>query len=292
MLRFVNATLNGVSQGMIFAAVALALVLIFRATRVINFAAAAMAMFTTFIAAKVISGTGHYWIGFVVALALGLLIGALIERLLIRPVNKGPEINAVIVTLGLFIFLEALAPILFGNSFKSFPAAFSVKGIKFGATTVQLSQFDFFIIGSVLLVTVALFVLFQLTPVGLRMRASAFSPEVARLLGVKVGSMLTLGWALAALGGSLAGMLVAPTSLLFPQFMDAALVFGFVAAIIGGLESPLGAVIGGLLMGLWQSYISSYVGSSVVTLAALVILIAVLMIRPNGIFSTTSARRV
>ncbi|GAC1325916.1 MAG: branched-chain amino acid ABC transporter permease [Mycobacteriales bacterium] len=292
MLRFVNATLNGVSQGMIFAAVALALVLIFRATRVINFAAAAMAMFTTFIAAKVISGIGHYWIGFVVALLIGLVLGALIERLLIRPVNKGPEINAVIVTLGLFIFLEALAPILFGNSFKSFPPAFSVKGIKFGSTTVQFSQFDFFIIGSVLLVTVALFVLFQLTPVGLRMRASAFSPEVARLLGVKVGSMLTLGWALAALGGSLAGMLVAPTSLLFPQFMDAALVFGFVAAIIGGLESPLGAVIGGLLMGLWQSYISSYVGSSVVTLAALVILIAVLMIRPNGIFSTTSARRV
>ncbi|MGH3321560.1 MAG: branched-chain amino acid ABC transporter permease, partial [Streptosporangiaceae bacterium] len=220
MRELVAFTLSGISFGMIYAAVALSLVLIWRATRVLNFAQGGMAMLTTFIALTAIQRTGSYWEGFVIALAVGLVLGAVVERVIIRPVEGGPHLNAVIVTLGLLVFLEGLAGIIYGGQFRSFPAAFSIGGLHVGTGQIALSRFDLFVIGSVLVVAVLLAVLFRFTPVGLRMRAAAFNAEVARLLGVRVGRVLTLGWALAGLIGSLAGLLVSPATLLHPNSMD------------------------------------------------------------------------
>jgi branched-chain amino acid transport system permease protein len=292
MTRFIDLTLNGISTGAVYAAVALALVMIWRATRIVNFAQGAMLMITTFIASGVINSSGSYWLGFAVALISGLVLGAVVERVLIRRVEGGPPLNAVIVALGLLILLEALAGMIWGNTPRSFPPAFSIRGYDIGGTRVLFSPNDTFTVLVVIGVAVALAALFRGTAIGLKMRAAAFRPEVARMLGVRVGRMLTLGWALAALVGSLAGVLVAPSVFVGPNQFDPILIFGFTAAVLGGLDSPVGAAIGGIVLGLVLSYVSGYEGSSLVTLAALVVLIAVLMIRPQGLFSSTRERRV
>lgn len=291
MTQFLAFTFNGLSVGMIYAAVALALVLIWRATRVVNFAQGAMAMFTTFVASSAINATGSYWLGFVIALLTGLALGAVIERGIMRPFETGPPLNAVIVSIGLFIVLEAAAGAIWGGAFQSFPAGFSLQAEKAGSLST-LSPFDLFTIGSVVAVAIGLWLLFQRTSVGLRMRASAFSPEVARLLGVRVGRMLTLGWALAAVVGSLAGLLVSPLVLLHPANMDGVLVYGFTAAVLGGLDSPVGAVVGGLTLGVVLDWVGGYLGADLVSLGALAVLVVVLMVRPSGLFTRTVERRV
>lgn len=292
MTKFIDLTLSGISTGAIYAAVALALVLIWRSTRIVNFAQGAMLMFTTFIASGVIDGGGSYVLAFAVALACGFLLGAVVERLLVRPVENAPPLNAVILTLGLYTLLVAIAGMIWGNTPRSFPAAFSLRGYRVGGTNLLFTPNDTFTVLVVIFVAVLLALLFRRTTLGLRMRASAFAPEVARLLGVRVGRMLTLGWALAAVTGALAGVLVAPSVFLGPNNFDPILISGFVAAVLGGLDSPPGAVIGGLVLGLALSYVSGYEGSALVPLAALVILMVVLMVRPTGLFAATRERRV
>ncbi|KRE38646.1 branched-chain amino acid ABC transporter permease [Janibacter sp. Soil728] len=277
---------------MIYAAFALALVLIWQSTRIVNFAQAPMAMITTFIALKVIESGASYWIGFTVALVAGLVLGALVERLVIRYVDHDNHINPVILTLGLFIVLHALAAIVFGSSFRSFPAAFDLTGIKVGGETLALTPFSIFTILVVVAVMAALRLLFMKTDLGLTMRATAFNREVASVLGVKVNRALTLGWALAALVGSLSGLLIAGGGLVHPAYMDGVVVYGFVAAVLGGLDSPAGAVVGGLVMGIVLALVSGYLGSGLVPLAALIVLVVVLLVRPGGLFSTTKERTV
>jgi branched-chain amino acid transport system permease protein len=290
--KFIDLTLNGISTGAINAAVALALVLIWRATRIVNFAQGAMLMITTFIASAIINSSGSYVLGVLVALGCGLVFGALVEQLLIRRIENAPPLNAVILTLGLYTLLVAVAGMIWGNTPRSFPAAFSLRGYKVGGTTLLFTPNDTFIVLIVIAVAVGLGLLFRATSLGLRMRASAFAPEVARLLGVRVGRMFTVGWALAAVAGALAGVLVAPSVFLGPNSFDAVLISGFVAAVLGGLDSPPGAVVGGLILGLALSYVSGYEGSSLVPLAALAILVVVLMVRPSGLFASAKERRV
>jgi branched-chain amino acid transport system permease protein len=290
--RFVDLTLNGISTGTVYASVALALVLIWRSTRIVNFAQGGMLMITTSIASSVIASSGSYWFGFVVALACGLALGAAVERVLMRRVASGPPLNAVIVTLGLLILLEASAGMIWGNTPRSFPPALSIRGYDVGGTRVLFSPNDTFTVLVVAGTACALALLFRRTSLGLRMRAAAFAPEVARMLGVRVGSMLTIGWALAALIGALAGMLIAPSVFVGPNQFDSILIFGFTAAVLGGLDSPGGAAVGGIVLGLSLSYVSGYEGASLVTLAALVILLLVLMVRPNGLFGGPHERRV
>ena len=297
MFRFLNLTLSGVSNGMIYAAVALALVMIWRATRIVNFAQGAMLMFTTFIAWDLAQQHGvNYWIALVVAMASGFVLGGVSERLLVRPVETGPPLNAVIVTLGLFIFLQGLAGMIWGNAVAhSYPPGYSILDYRAGGRTLLFAPNDLYIVVAVVLLVVVLYLLFNQTPVGLRMRAAAFNPEVARLLGVRVGRLLTVGWALAAAVGALAGVLAAgtQTGYVVPSGpFDALLVYGFTAAVIGGLDSPVGAVIGGLLLGIVLSLADSYVDNNVEGMYALLILIAVLMVRPNGLFARQHARRV
>ncbi len=292
MRLFVIYTVDGITNGMVYAAVALALVMIWRATRIINYAQGAMAMFTTYIALTVIRHGAPYWLGFVVALATGMVLGSITERVLVRPVESRPPLNAVILSLGVLIALEAVAPMLFGGQTQSFPVPVSNVDLIAGTTSLEISPFALFTIGAVLIAMFALFVVFQRTTLGLRMRAAAFNPEIARILGIRVGRMLTLGWGLAALLGALAGMLAAPAIFLYPSNMDEVLVFGFTGAIIGGLESPVGAVAGAVGVGLALGYVSGYVGADLAPLGGFVILIAVLMIRPQGLFSFGRQRQV
>ena len=292
MQQFLNLTLNGIILGAIFGAFALTLVLIFRATRIINFGQGAQAMFSTYLALELIQRGQSYVVAFIVALASGFIIGGIVERLIVRPVEGGPELNAVIVTLGIFVGFVALASILFGNTFESFRAPFSLDGLSVGGTEIAITPNDIYRLVAVLVAMGLLLALFQFTNLGLQLRAAAFGQEVARLLGVRVGRMLTLGWALAGLFGALAGILIAAGGLVSPNFMDGVVVFGFVAAVLGGLDSFIGAVVGGLVLGLTNTYVAGYVDSALVTLAALAILIVVLLLKPGGLFSSSVARKV
>jgi branched-chain amino acid transport system permease protein len=292
MQLFLEFTFSGIAFGMVYAAIALSLVLIWRGTRIVNFSQGGMAMFTSYIALIIINHTGNYWVGFAVALACGLVLGAVVERLVVRPVENKPPLNAVIVTIGVLVLLEGLAGIIYGGQFRSFPPAFSVSGLKVGSTNLGVSRNDVFIAAAVLFVSLLLALMFRYTTVGLRLRATAFNATVARLLGVRIGRVLTLGWALAGLIGALAGVLVTPSTFLFPNSMDQIFVFGFTAAVIGGLDSPVGAIVGGLVLGLALSYVGGYLGGDLIALGSLAALALVLMIRPSGLFSTTSVRRV
>jgi branched-chain amino acid transport system permease protein len=220
------------------------------------------------------------------------VMGAVTERVLVRPVESRPPLNAVILTLGVLIVLEAVAPMLFGGQTQSFPVPVSNVDIVVGSTDLSVSPFALFTVGAVMVAMLVLFVVFQRTTLGLRMRAAAFNPEIARILGIRVGRMLTLGWGLAALLGALAGLLAAPATLLYPNNMDEVLVLGFTGAVIGGLDNPVGAVIGALAVGLALSYVSGYIGSDLAPLGGLVILIAVLMVRPQGLFTLGRQRQV
>lgn len=292
MIQFIDLTLGGLSAGAVYAAVALALVLIWRATRIVNFAQGGMLMITTFIAYAVLAGGGSYWLALVVAIVAGLVLGAVVERVVIRWVENKAPLNAVVVTFGLLVLLQGVAGMIFGGTPKSFPPAFGIRGFSVGGRRLLFTPNDLWVVLVVLAVMIGLAAVFRFTRLGLRMRSAAFAPEVARLLGVRVGRMFTVGWALAAAVGALAGVLIAPNTFVSPNAFDATLVFGFTAAVIGGLESPPGAVVGGLSLGLVLSYVSGYLGSDVVGLGALVVLVLVLMLRPNGLFGRNAGRRV
>jgi branched-chain amino acid transport system permease protein len=292
MQEFVEFGLGGIGIGLVYAAIALSLVLIWRGTRVLNYSQGGMAMFTTYVAWVVIDHTGNYWLGFVLALASGLILGAILERTVVRPtVGKSP-LNSVIVTIGLLIFLEGLAGIIYGGQYRSFPAAYSVRGLRIGSFSLGISPNDLFTAAAVLAAALVLGLVFRYTTVGLRLRATAFNSGVARLLGIRIGRVLTLGWALAGLFGALAGVLVTPSTFLYPNSMDSIFVLGFTAAVIGGLDSPVGAVVGGVLLGVVLSYAGGYLGNDLVLVYGLVVLALVLMIRPSGLFSAATARRV
>jgi branched-chain amino acid transport system permease protein len=290
--RFVFLTVDGLSRGAVYAAFALALVLIWRAARVVNFAQGAMAVAAAYVAYSVSAATGLYWLGFVVAIVAGLLLGALVDRVVMRHVDHASPLNPVIVALGLVLLIQAVLGMVYGNEFRPADVPFSRSALTVGGIAV-LSPYDLFVFAAIGVVVSGLGWMFARTSVGLRMRAAAFAPDVSRLLGVKVGGMLTLGWALASGVGALAAMLVIPTELgLHPHAMDLVFVSAFTAAVVGGLDSPPGAVVGGLAVGLLLSYVSGYAGSDLTPLAVLVLLLAVLLVRPGGLFAPVAARRV
>ncbi|MFF5293904.1 branched-chain amino acid ABC transporter permease [Paractinoplanes globisporus] len=290
MDRFLYLTFDGLSRGAVYAAFALALVLIWRAARIVNFAQGAMAVATAYVGYSVASATGSYWLGFVVAIAGGLVLGAVVERVVMRFVDHSSPLNGVVVALGLVLIIQGVLGMIYGNDYRPAEAPFSRDAFQIGGVTL-LSRFDLFVFGAVGAVVVLLTLLFTRTSTGLRMRAAAFAPDVSRLLGVPVGGMLTLGWALAAAVGSLAGMLVIPTELgLHPNAMDLLFISAFTAAVLGGLDSPVGAVVGGLVVGLLLTYVSGYLGANVAPMAVLILLVVVLLSRPDGLFSKAKAR--
>ncbi|AEV88541.1 branched-chain amino acid ABC transporter permease [Actinoplanes sp. SE50] len=290
MDRFIYLTFDGLSRGAVYAAFALALVLIWRAARIVNFAQGAMAVAAVYVAYSVTDATGSYWLGFAAALLFGLLLGVAVEKAVMRFVDHASPLNGVVVALGLVLIVQGALGMLYGNEFRPVPTPFRRDAFEVGGVAL-LSRYDVFVFVAVGAVVAGLTILFTRTPVGLRMRAAAFAPDVSRLLGVPVGGMLTLGWALAAAAGSLAGMLVVPTELgLHPTAMDVVFVSAFTAAVVGGLDSPIGAVTGGLIVGLLLSYVSGYLGATVAPMAVLLLLVVVLLGRPGGLFSSAKAR--
>lgn len=292
MERFLFLTVDGLARGAVFAAFALALVLIWRGTRIVNFAQGAMAAATTYVGYSVTAASDSYWVGLLAAIVAGLVLGVIVERGIMRFVDSASPLNAVIVALGLVLVIHSVLGIIYGSRYRAMEVPFSRDPIEVAGTPL-LSPYDLFVFGAVLVVMVGLWVVFARTDVGLRMRAAAFAPDVSRLLGVNVARMLTLSWALAAGVGALAAMLVVPTEFgAHPHSTDLVFVYAFTAAVVGGLDSPLGAVVGGLVVGLVLSYVSGYADGDWSAIAVLVLLVGVLLLRPSGLFASQTARQV
>jgi branched-chain amino acid transport system permease protein len=290
---FMQQVVSGLAQGAIYASLALALVLIYRTTDVLNFAQGEMATFTTYVAWALMDHGLSFWPAFALTLVLAFLGGAAVERVLIRPVEHRPEIVIVIITIGLLIALNGLTGWIWGPEVKAFDSPFPLRTIEIGGVTISLQDLG---VLAVCLVTVALlWAFFRFTTLGLVMRAVASSQESSRLMGVRVGWMLALGWGLAAVLGAVAGMMAAPTLTLDPNLMLVVLIYAFAAAVLGGIDSPVGAVVGGLVLGVVINLLGTYVdvvGGELRLPAALTVLLIVLLVRPQGLFGHRVVRRV
>ena len=297
MTQFITAVLTSLSSGAIYALMALALVLVWRSTRVINFAQAGQAVLTTYIGYTVIQRTGSYWLALIVAVVSGAIIGGVIDRFFMRPIFKriksGPivMIAPVVATLGLLGLIQAIIGFIWGFTYVSIEAPVSTDGYNLFGTVVAFSPFNLMVLVAATIAMLLLTLLFQKTNIGLALRASAFSPEIARLSGIKVDAVRTLGWAIAGAAGGLAGMLYVPGSYLHPNAMDVLLVFGFIAAVIGGLDSLFGAVAGAMILGFAINFATSYISYKLVFITAFALLITVLLVKPNGIFSSSKGRK-
>ena len=293
MSGLIQQIVSGLATGAIFASLALALVLIYRATHVINFAQGEMAMFTTYIAWALMNRGVSYWPAFVLTLAIAFVGGVAVERVLIRPVAQTSVLAIVIVTIGLLIALNGLAGWIWGADVKAFESPFPNRTIDVGGVAISTQDIGTF--GVCIATVVLLWAFFRFTTLGLAMRAVAINPTASRLVGVRVGWMLALGWGLAAVLGAVAGMMAAPTVFLDPNMMLTILIYAFAAAVLGGVDSPVGAVVGGLLLGVILNLLSTYVdvlGPELRLPSALLVLLAVLMVRPAGLFGHVVVRRV
>jgi branched-chain amino acid transport system permease protein len=293
MAEFVQQIVSGLATGAIFASLALALVLIYRATHVVNFAQGEMAMFTTYIAWVLMDNGLSYWPAFVLTLLIAFAGGVTIERVVIRPVEQKSVLAIVIVTIGLLIALNGLVAWIWNPEVKAFDSPFPNRTTEIGGVVVAIQ--DLGVLGVTLVTVVLLWAFFRFTALGLVMRAVANSQDASRLLGVRVGWMLALGWGLAAVLGAIAGMMVAPTVFLDPNMMLIILIYSFAAAVLGGIDSPVGAVVGGLVLGVLINLLGTYVdfvGGELRLPAAFVVLLIVLLIRPQGLFGHRVVRRV
>ncbi len=301
MFQFVNTLLIGITAGSIYALMAIAIVLVWRSTRVINFAQGGLALASSFVGASILEKTGSFWIALPIAMLAGALFSAFIEFFFLRPLlkrsgDKGEEIFLpIIATLGLLGIIKAVLNFIYGDRVGVIAPPLSDKGFIVSGESIALSPMRLLILGTVFLLMVVLTLIFQRTNLGLSLRASSFAPEISRLAGVRVDVIRTVGWAISGAAGATAGILqttngsgsITPESFEFSLL----LVFGFVAAVIGGIESLVGAVLGGLTLGIILAIILMYVGGSLVFFAAFLILILVLLLRPHGIVGSKGGRR-
>jgi branched-chain amino acid transport system permease protein len=289
MHQFLQQVFSGLAAGAIYASLALALVMIYRATDLVNFAQGEMAMFSTYIAWTLVNAGLPFWAAFAATLVASFLGGMAIERVVIRPVENAPVLATVVVTLGLLLIFNALAGWLFTYTLQEFPSPFPDRPL-FGAL---MTTRDLGVIGVTLVMLVLLYVFFRFTPTGLAMRAAAQNPESARLCGIHVGRMLAIGWGLAAAIGATAGIMVAPVLFLDPNMMGGVLLYAFTGALLGGITSPVGAVVSGLIVGVTENLVGTYLVPSQLKLTvALALIILVLVFRPDGLFGTAIVRRV
>ena len=295
MTEFFQQVVTGLADGSIYASLALALVLIYRATEIINFAQGEMAMFTTYIAWSLIEHHGFsYWPAFVLTLGIAFVGGVGIQRVVIRPVEHAGQLTIVMATIALLVILNGLAAWIWGPDEKIFPSPFPNKTIDVGGVLISVQ--DLGVIGVILAMVVVLWLFFRYTTIGLAMRSAATAPDASRLLGVRVSWMLALGWGLAAMLGAVAGMMAAPSLFVItPSFMQVILIYSFAAAVLGGIQSPVGAVVGGLSLGVTINLLGTYVDFVTEELrlpVALAVLLGVLLVRPAGLFGHVVVRRV
>ena len=301
MTQFIDMLLIGIGAGSIYALMAIAMVLVWRSTRVINFAQAGMALLSTYIGFELVQRTGNFWIALPLAMMLGALFSALVEILLIRTLIKhsttGPVagIVPIIATLGLLGFIRATIGFIWGNQDIQIQPPLSKVGFKIGEDTIALSPMNLLVLLTVIGMVLILGFIFQKTSLGLSLRASAYSPEIAQLAGIRVGAIRTIGWAIAGAAGAAAGLLqtvngtgaVSPDSLEFSLLLT----FGFIAAVIGGLESLPGAVLGAVVLGLVLAVVQIYISGTLVFIVAFALLLLVLLIRPQGFIGAKAGRR-
>ena len=290
MDAFIAQVLSGLATGGIYASVALALVMIYQATHLVNFAQGELAMFCTYIAWAMIEAGFPYWGAFAATLVLAFVIGVAIERLVIRPVEGSSVLAVVVVFIGLLVICNSLAGWIFTYTIKPFPSPFPAQPL-FG--NHYLSSHGIGAIGITLVVLVLLFLFFRFTPLGLAMRAAAQNPASARLCGIRVGWTKALGWGLAAMIGAIAGIMVAPIVYLDPNMMSGILLYAFAAALLGGIDNPWGAVAGGFIVGVLENLVGAYlIGNELKLTVALVIIVGVLVVRPSGLFGRVVVTRV
>ena len=294
MTDFLQQVVSGLASGAVYGSLALALVLIYRATRVVNFGQGEMATFTTFVAWSLIETHGWpYWLAFAATLAIAFVGGVALQRVVIRPVERAPVLTIVIVTIGLLFALNGLTNWIWGTEIKSFPSPFPTRAVDVAGVSVSIQ--DIGVLGVTVAAVACLYAFFRYTKLGLALRAAALNPDASRLVGVRVGWMLALGWGLAAVLGALAGMLIAPIVFLEPNMMQGLLLYALAAAVLGGMDSPLGAVVGGLLLGVVLNLVSAYVefvGAEMRLPVGLAVILLVLLVRPTGLFGRTAVRRV
>ena len=290
METFLAQLLSGLATGGIYASMALALVMIHQATHLVNFAQGELAMFSTYIAWTMINAGMPYWGAFFLTIAISFGCGIVIERVVMRPVERGSVLSMVVVFIGLLVILNSVAGWIYTYTVKPFPSPFPAEPV-FGNR--YISSHDFGAIGMTLLVLALVFAFFRFTPLGLAMRAAAQNPDSARLVGIRVGWMLALGWGLAAAIGGVAGMMVAPIVYLDPNMMGGVLLYAFAAALVGGIDNPAGAVFGGFLVGVLENVLGAFViGNELKLAVALVLIIGVLTVKPSGFFGKVFVTRV
>ncbi|MGB4323691.1 MAG: branched-chain amino acid ABC transporter permease [Candidatus Nanopelagicales bacterium] len=292
MTNFVDYLLGGFSNGAVIALMALAIVLVWRSTRMVNFAQVGQAMFTTYVALTVQQSTGSWVLALVVAMAAGLVLGIVVFFLVIRPVKNSDSTGAIIATFGVLIALQAGAGMIWGGDPQGFLTPVDNSGIEFAGRIWPISLYDVLVLVVTAALVIGLTLLFTKTNLGLSMRAAAFNPEVARLSGVRVNRMLITGWAIAGATGAVGGVLIAPVSTISPNSFDILLVFAFTAAVIGGLDSLIGAVTFGIGTGLVISLVSGYSDSGNAPIVALILLALNLLLKPDGVFGHHGARSV
>lgn len=292
--RNVADVLNGITNGVIYSLVALSLVLVWRSTRILNFAQGAMAMIATYVGFAVLAPSTNYWVSMAVSIVAGLILGGLTERVIVRGLYGKPEINPVVAMVGFLLVLESVAAAIWSTSSRGLATPFSMVDWQLNHKPVAMSPFALYEVVTAVVVMTVIALLFQFTKLGLRLRAAALAPEVSRLLGVRVGRMLTLGWMLSSAVGAVTAVLVASNYFtgLTPTAMDGVFAFGFIAAAIGGLDSPVGALLSGVSLGIILQFVGDYLNSNAIILVALGMLIVSLMVRPNGVFTRSAQRRV
>ena len=290
MDAFIHQVLAGLATGGIYASLALALVMIYQATHLVNFAQGEMAMFCTYLAWTLINAGFGYWPAFLLTVGLAFVLGVVIERVVIRPVENSPVLAVVVVFIGLLVIFNSIAGWIYTYTIKTFPSPFPEKPF-FGNTL--MSSHELGAIGVTLVVLLLLYAFVRFTPLGLAMRAAAQNPASAKLVGIRVGWMLALGWGVASAIGAVAGMMVAPIVFLDPNMMAGILLYAFAAALVGGVDSPGGAVFGGFLVGVLENVLGAFViGNELKLAVALVLIIGVLVVKPSGFFGKVHVTRV
>jgi branched-chain amino acid transport system permease protein len=289
MDAFLHQVLAGLATGGIYASLALALVMIYQSTHHVNFAQGEMAMFATYFAWTLINAGVPYWPAFFLTVIFAFVLGVVIERVIIRPVENAPILAVVVVFIALLVILNSVTGWIYSYTIKTFPSPFPAEPI-FGK---YMSAHEAGAIGVTMVVLVALYAFFRFTPLGLAMRAAAQNPDSARLVGIRVGWMLALGWGLAAAIGGIAGMMVAPIVYLDPNMMGGVLLYAFAAALVGGIDNPGGAVLGGFMVGVLENVLGAFViGNELKLVVALVLIIGVLTVKPSGFFGKVFVTRV
>jgi branched-chain amino acid transport system permease protein len=289
MDALLHQVLAGLATGGIYASLALALVMIYQATHLVNFAQGELAMFATYFAWSLINAGVPYWPAFFLTVIFAFVLGVVIERVIIRPVENAPVLAVVVVFIALLVILNSVTGWIYSYTIKTFPSPFPAEPI-FGK---YMSAHEAGAIGVTLVVLLLLFAFFRFTPLGLAMRAAAQNPDSARLVGIRVGWMLALGWGLAAAIGGVAGMMVAPIVYLDPNMMGGVLLYAFAAALVGGVDNPGGAVLGGFMVGVLENVLGAFViGNELKLAVALVLIIGVLTVKPSGFFGKVFVTRV